>query len=90
VLPRSDVGVAGPHGAKIQGRTSVRPPVTPGPAVGLAGGRSWPTGMWDMPGMQEQFLTSAPGMAAIPGGQKSDLRLGAQGIWMASIRRQCR
>jgi S1-C subfamily serine protease len=33
------------------------------------GGRSWPTGMWDMSGMQERFRTSAPGMSAVPGDQ---------------------
>jgi hypothetical protein len=55
------------------GRTLVCPSATPDPAVGLAEARSWPTGMRDMLGMQEQFRTSVPRMAAIPGGPKPDL-----------------
>jgi hypothetical protein len=35
---------------------------------GSAGDCSWPTGTWDMSGMQEQFRASIPGMSTVPGG----------------------
>ena len=37
-----------------------------------AGDCSWPTGMWDMSGMQERFRTSVPSMSPIHGGHRRD------------------